>query len=174
MVRLLDKVELANLLIKEIERLSVELIAQCVDRRERIAVAESCTGGLISSFLTAKDGASTVFDSGFVTYSNESKSESLGVSSAAILKFGAVSEVVAIAMAEGAISNSSASISISVTGVAGPRGGTNLKPVGLAYIACAQKNNVAKCQKYFFTGNRRTIRLKAVRASLVQCLKNCL
>ena len=170
---LFSKMYDTNFVMEEIERLSVELMKECAERSHRIAVAESCTGGLIASFLTANDGASSVFDRGYVTYSNQAKSDSLGVKWADIVKFGAVSDVIAIALAEGVLRNSSATISIGVTGVAGPRGGSDLKPVGLVYIACAQKDNITICQKYFFSGDRQKIRLDAVRASLRQCLKTC-
>lgn len=103
----------------------------------KIATAESCTGGLISALLTSIAGSSDVFERGFVTYSNESKTEQLGVDEAVVNEFGAVSSQVAMAMAGGCLDNSNANISVAVTGIAGPDGGTDEKPVGLVYIAVA-------------------------------------
>src|ERR1700749_1858438 len=104
----------------------------------KIAAAESCTGGLIAGLLTEIPGSSDVFDRGFVTYSNEAKEQMLGVPASVIRQHGAVSEQVARAMAEGAIRNSSAQAAIAVTGIAGPGGGSEQKPVGLVHIAAAR------------------------------------
>jgi nicotinamide-nucleotide amidase len=104
-----------------------------------IATAESCTGGLIAAALTDIAGSSDVVDRGFVTYSNEAKNEMIGVPMELINQVGAVSKEVAIAMAEGALNNSRAGISIAVTGIAGPGGGSAEKPVGLVHIASARK-----------------------------------
>lgn len=103
----------------------------------QIATAESCTGGMIAASLTDIAGSSAVVDRGFVTYSNEAKAEMLGVDSAEIDRHGAVSSQVANAMAEGALARSNADIAISVTGIAGPDGGSDVKPVGLVWFACA-------------------------------------
>ncbi len=103
-----------------------------------VATAESCTGGLIAASLAAVPGASAALERGFVTYSNESKTEMLGVPAALIDTHGAVSREVAIAMAEGALAHSRANIAVAVTGVAGPDGGSEAKPVGLVHIAAAR------------------------------------
>lgn len=103
----------------------------------KVATAESCTGGLISSLLTSIAGSSNVFERGFVTYSNKSKSEQIGVDEKLIEEFGAVSSQTAMAMAAGCLDNSDANISAAVTGIAGPDGGTQDKPIGLVYIAVA-------------------------------------
>jgi nicotinamide-nucleotide amidase len=103
----------------------------------RLAVAESCTGGLVSAALTAIPGASEVFDRGFVTYSNEAKQEMLGVSSDILDSVGAVSEGTAWAMAQGALARSGADVAVAVSGVAGPGGGTEKKPVGMVVFARA-------------------------------------
>jgi nicotinamide-nucleotide amidase len=100
----------------------------------RLVTAESCTGGLIAALLTEVPGSSDVLERGFVTYSNDAKIEAIGVPSALIKEFGAVSREVAVAMATGALAHSRADIVISVTGVAGPGGGTDEKPVGLVYL----------------------------------------
>ena len=114
------------------------LLAACRERGLKLATAESCTGGLIAAILTEVPGSSDVFERGFVTYSNEAKTEMLGVSAALIEKHGAVSAEVARAMAEGALRNSRADIAVSVTGVAGPGGGTAEKPVGLVHFGAAR------------------------------------
>jgi len=103
-----------------------------------IATAESCTGGLLSACLTSVPGASSVLDRGYVTYSNAAKTEVLGVPASLIEVHGAVSEEVAIAMAEGALARSRAQITVSVTGIAGPGGGTEEKPVGLVWFGAAR------------------------------------
>ncbi|WP_108882652.1 nicotinamide-nucleotide amidohydrolase family protein [Anderseniella sp. Alg231-50] len=103
-----------------------------------LATAESCTGGLIAGLLTSIAGSSGMVDRGFITYSNEAKSEMLDVPMALIEQHGAVSEQVAREMAEGALRNSRANVSVSVTGIAGPRGATKGKPVGLVHFGCAR------------------------------------
>jgi len=117
-----------------------ELIDLCRRKTLLIAAAESCTGGLISGLLTSIPGSSDVFDSGFVTYSNRAKTRLLGVPAELISTHGAVSGEVALAMAEGALANSAASISVAVTGVAGPGGGTVSKPIGLVHLAAVRRN----------------------------------
>jgi nicotinamide-nucleotide amidase len=105
----------------------------------KIATAESCTGGLVAAAITAIPGASAVLERGFVTYSNEAKTEMLGVPAELIERRGAVSQEVALAMVEGALKNSRADIAVAVTGVAGPDGGSEQKPVGLVHIAAAKR-----------------------------------
>lgn len=102
-----------------------------------VATAESCTGGMIAAAMTDVPGSSVIVDRGFVTYSNEAKAEMLGISMDDIERHGAVSETVATSMAEGALGRSNADMTIAVTGVAGPDGGTQEKPVGLVWFACA-------------------------------------
>jgi nicotinamide-nucleotide amidase len=106
-----------------------------------LATAESCTGGLAAGLLTTIPGASDVFERGFVSYSNAAKSVQLGVPAATITAHGAVSEETARAMSEGTLINSAADIAVSVTGVAGPGGGTPSKPVGLVHVACARTHH---------------------------------
>ncbi|MEZ5691561.1 MAG: CinA family protein [Rickettsiales bacterium] len=135
------------------------------NRKLKLATAESCTGGMISSLITEISGSSDVFECGFVTYSNESKINLLGVDGEIIEKYGAVSEQTAIAMALGAINRTRADIAVSVTGIAGPSGGSKEKPVGLVYIATAKKDGT-NCIKNIFTGSRHEIRLKTVIKSI--------
>ena len=115
------------------------LIKAYAARGEMIATAESCTGGLVSALLTEIAGSSAVVDRGFVTYSNEAKQDMLGVSASLLETHGAVSEPVARAMAEGALAHSRAHVTVAITGVAGPGGGSEQKPVGLVHFACARR-----------------------------------
>ena len=120
------------------EDLAEKLLQKARGLGLKIATAESCTGGLVAAALTSIAGSSEVFERGFVTYSNEAKAEMLGVDPALIEKHGAVSKEVAIAMAEGALKHSRASLSVAVTGIAGPDGGSAEKPVGLVHFAAAK------------------------------------
>ncbi|HEV2080028.1 MAG TPA: CinA family protein [Allosphingosinicella sp.] len=108
-------------------------------RGKRIAVAESCTGGLVAAALTEIAGSSDVFEAGFVTYSNEAKIDTLGVSTDVLETFGAVSIAIAWAMAQGALAKTRADTAVAVTGIAGPGGGSDKKPVGTVVFACARR-----------------------------------
>ena len=130
------------------------------------ATAESCTGGLIIGSLTEISGSSSVVDRGFVTYSNEAKNELIGVDMAMIIEHGAVSPEVARAMAEGALARSRADAAVSVTGVAGPGGGTLEKPVGLVFMGGARKGRDTIVQKHIFPGDRSAVRQATVLAAL--------
>jgi nicotinamide-nucleotide amidase len=133
----------------------------------RIATAESCTGGLIAALLTEIAGSSEVFGRGFVTYSNKAKIDMLGVSAATLRQHGAVSEAVARVMAEGAIRNSTAQMSVAVTGIAGPGGGTDQKPVGLVHIAVARAGEPTLHRECRFGDiGRGAIRLASVETAL--------
>ncbi len=148
--------DLARLTLFEAER-----------RRLKIAAAESCTGGLLSALLTEIAGSSSVFERGFVTYSNRAKEELLGIPGDLIADMGAVSEPVARAMAEGALRASRANLAIAITGVAGPGGGTPLKPVGLVHIAAARENYGIRHKAHRFGDlGRGHVRLKSVEAAL--------
>lgn len=128
-----------------------------------VATAESCTGGLIAATLTEIAGSSAVVDRGFVTYSNEAKNEMLGVPMDLIEANGAVSEHVARAMAEGALARSRADIAVSVTGVAGPGGGTAVKPVGTVHFACARTDEVTRHSHQLFRDkDRASVRAQSV------------
>ena len=133
----------------------------------RIATAESCTGGLVSALLTEVPDSSDVLERGFVTYSNEAKHESLGVANTMLATHGAVSEPVARAMAEGALRHSHADIAVSVTGLAGPGGGTDAKPIGLVHLAAARAGGPTLHQECRFGDiGRDQVRTKAVEAAL--------
>ena len=138
------------------------LLAACRARGIRLATAESCTGGLIAAALTASAGASDVVDRGFVTYSNEAKHQMIGVPMELIEAHGAVSEEVARAMATGALERSRAGIAVSVTGLAGPGGGSVDKPVGLVCFGLARGGHAAVSDRRVFPGDRAAIRAAAV------------
>lgn len=148
----------------EIVKLAEVLLEQCRSAGLKLATAESCTGGLIAAYLTAVAGSSDVLERGFVTYSNTAKSEQLGVPVSLIATQGAVSEEVACSMAEGALAHSHANITVAVTGVAGPGGGSAEKPVGLVHIAVAAKERKTahrRCE--FGDAGRDAVRQKTVR-----------
>lgn len=131
----------------EILRRAHALVATCAGLGLRIATAESCTGGLLAGLLTEVAGSSAVFDRGFVTYSNEAKRDMLGVDADLLDLYGAVSAPVARAMAEGAIEHSRADITVAITGIAGPGGGSDEKPVGLVHFARAERNGLTITQE---------------------------
>ena len=135
-----------------------------------ITVAESCTGGLIGAAITSRAGSSAIFDRGFVTYSNDAKQEQLGVTGATLALYGAVSEQTAMEMARGALHHSKADIALSVTGIAGPDGGSDEKPVGLVYIGFADKNGNNYAKKYIFDRNREEIREKTVKSAFLTAI----
>lgn len=154
----------------------VALAATVLDKARakglRIATAESCTGGLIAGLLTENAGASEVVERGFVTYSNDAKIEVIGVPEALIAAHGAVSEPVARAMAEGAIRHARAELTVAVTGVAGPGGGTADKPVGLVHIAVARESGETLHEEHRFGDiGRSQVRMKTVEAALRLLLK---
>ncbi len=154
----------------EIERLAKQLGLQLKQKGYKLATAESCTGGGIAYVITHIAGSSDWFERGFVTYSNEAKQELLGVSSHLLATEGAVSEAVALAMAKGALANSHANISIAVTGIAGPGGGTLEKPVGTVWIAVASQQVAPQAKLLHGSGSRTHIREQAIAAALTQCL----
>ncbi|MCW5696562.1 MAG: CinA family protein [Bauldia sp.] len=144
------------------------LVRRCQAAGLRIATAESCTGGLVAAAITGINDASAVFDRGFVTYANEAKMEMLGVPAALIAEHGAVSEPVAIAMAEGALAHAPVDIAVAITGIAGPGGGTPEKPVGLVHFATARKGAPTRHMVHIFEDlGRDTIRHAATRQALL-------
>jgi nicotinamide-nucleotide amidase len=146
--------------------LAAEVLDLCRDAGLRLAVAESCTGGLIAAALTDVAGSSDVVERGFVTYADQAKTDLLGVPGALIATHGAVSEAVARAMAAGALEHSPVELSVAVTGIAGPGGATPGKPVGLVHLAAARRDRPTLHQRHVFSGDRAQVRLGAVIAAL--------
>ena len=147
------------------ETLERVVVKALIDRGLKLAVAESCTGGLLASRITDISGSSETFVVGFVTYSNQAKKEILGVDEQLLIEYGAVSEQTARAMAEGARRVSGADVAISVTGIAGPTGGTAAKPVGLVYMALSAADETIAFE-HRFSGSRMDIKQRASQAAL--------
>ena len=141
----------------KINKQSEELLKICKLNKISVTTAESCTGGMLASSIVSINGSSSIFKSGIVTYSNESKAKFLKIPLKLINENGAVSETIAFQMAKNVLSIMNSSLSIAVTGIAGPSGGSNDKPVGLVWIAIGTKENVIT-KKYLFQGNRLKIR----------------
>jgi nicotinamide-nucleotide amidase len=156
---------MASSFYQKLEDQSLLLYTLCLKTRAILAIAESCTGGIITSSLTSIPGSSKIFDRGFITYSNQSKIDLLNISPFILEKFGAVSHEVALAMAEGALKQSTASHALAITGIAGPEGGTEEKPIGTVHIALAYANLLTS-NLYQFTGNRQEIRFQAALESI--------
>ncbi len=136
-----------------------------------LATAESCTGGLIAELITAIPGSSTWFERGFVTYTNLAKQEMLGVQKTTLEQYGAVSEQTVIEMALGAIKHSHAQLSIAVTGIAGPDGGSELKPVGTVCFAWVKANKICLAKTHQFSGDRIAIRQQAAEFAMTELIK---
>ena len=145
----------------------VEILTNELNRHGlMLTTAESCTGGMIAAAITERAGSSSVFERGFVTYSNTSKEELLSVSREILEKHGAVSEETAIAMIHGALANSKADLALSITGIAGPSGGSHDKPVGLVYIGWGCRDKMPITARHIFSGNRAHVRLQAAETAL--------
>ncbi len=142
------------------------ILDACIAQGVTVATVESCTGGLLSATITELPGSSRMFTHGFVTYANEAKTEMVGVPAELIETHGAVSEQVARAMAEGGIKTSRATLAISITGIAGPDGGSAEKPVGTVHFALAMEGQATLHQHKVFQGDRNVIRMAAVDAAL--------
>ncbi len=149
-----------------------QVVLKLKEKNWHVSTAESCTGGLISGTLVNVSGASEVFGEGYVTYSNEAKHKLLGVSLETLKEYGAVSSQVAEQMAKGAMEAAGAQASVAVTGIAGPDGGTPLKPVGLVYIGCCAEGRIS-VKEYHFKGSRQEVRQQTVEAAL-KLLLECL
>jgi nicotinamide-nucleotide amidase len=151
----LCRAKLAEYLVSEDRQLVEQVcVARLVERKEWVATAESCTGGFIAHRLTNVSGASGVFAQGFVTYANDAKTQHLRVPAPLLEQFGAVSEQVAAAMAKGCLETTGADHAIAVTGIAGPTGGSEEKPVGTVFIALASKGRETEVRKRRFMGER--------------------
>lgn len=147
---------------EDLEPLAAEVLEACRARGWRVGTAESCTGGLIAASLTAVPGSSSVVERGFVTYSNEAKVGAIGVDPGLIVRHGAVSAEVARAMARGVLAHAFADLSLSVTGIAGPGGGSDDKPVGLVYFATAVRGGAVRAvRQEFGAQGRAAVRLAA-------------
>lgn len=150
---------------------TVQAVARALlEKQYRLAAAESCTGGWIAKCCTDLAGSSAWFECGFVTYSNEAKQQMLGVSAALLEAEGAVSEAVADGMARGALANSSAEVALAVTGIAGPDGGTEQKPVGTVWFGWAVANGAVWTERAQFPGGRDAVR----RYSVIHALQGLL
>jgi nicotinamide-nucleotide amidase len=150
----------------EIVALAQSLLDTCRARNWRLATAESCTGGLVAGALTAIAGSSDVVERGFVTYSNEAKSELLGVPPETIAAHGAVSAETAAAMARGAVARAPVDLAISVTGIAGPGGATPTKPIGLVLFGLARRDGTCRTECRIFPGDRTAVRRAALKVAL--------
>ncbi len=151
---------------RELAELS-RLLGQALSARGwMLATAESCSGGLLAGVVTATPGSSIWFERGFVTYSNASKTELLGVEPATLARYGAVSEETAREMADGAIARSHADVAMAITGIAGPDGGSASKPVGTVWLAWRQRHGNGGAQTHCFSGDRETVRHCVVTAAL--------
>lgn len=151
---------------RSLQSLAARLGARLVTTGGMAACAESCTGGWIAKVLTDVAGSSAWFDRGLVTYSNQAKQELLGVPEAVLVEQGAVSEPVVRQMAEGLLARSSASLTVAVSGVAGPGGGSDDKPVGTVWLAWAAADRETRAERHRFTGDRESVRRQSVARAL--------
>jgi len=154
----------------EFEELALKIGSELKSRGLMFATAESCTGGWVGQVITSVPGSSHWYDRGFIAYTNQSKRELLSVSTDVLARSGAVSEKTARAMADGALQNSRAQVSLAVTGIAGPGGGTTEKPVGLVCFAWASHDRDTVSSQLQFSGNRESVRRQAVEAALTGLL----
>ncbi len=137
------------------------LIQKLTASNQTLSTVESCTGGLLFGYLTAVPGASAVLERGFITYSDQSKQEMVGVTENTLAAFGAVSQQTAEEMAKGGCQIARTDLSISLTGIAGPSGGSAEKPVGLVWISAFRKDGIQQTERHLFTGDRQQIRMLA-------------
>ena len=151
---------------KNLLKCASEMIEACRANHLMVATVESCTGGLVAGSITSVSGSSDVLDRSFVTYSNEAKNELVDVPMEFIEKYGAVSAEVAEAMARGGIAHSNAQIAVSITGIAGPGGGTKSKPVGLVHFGCLRKGGRLSLHRKIISGNRDGVRETSVLIAL--------
>lgn len=156
---------------KALEHLAAQIVDRMTARALMLATAESCTGGWVSKLITDIAGSSAVLDRGFVTYSNEAKQEMLGVPAEILDAYGAVSAETVTAMALGSIERSRADIALAISGIAGPGGGSEEKPVGTVYIAWADRSD-ARVERALFDGDRDSVRRQAVGRALQGVLES--
>ena len=153
------------------KKLANKVVQKLIKKKLKVSFAESCTGGLLSSSVTSISGSSKVFNLGFVTYSNKAKVNILKVPYNVIKKYGAVSEECCLSMVKNLSKISKANISVSITGIAGPKGGTKLKPVGLVYIGIKKGNKIKIKEKKFKSKNRNKIQALTTKESLNEILQ---
>jgi len=154
-----------------IEKLATQLGHQLKQKKFRLATVESCTGGGLSYWITSVAGSSTWFERGFVTYTGQAKIDLVGVKSQTLATHGEVSEATAKEMAEGGLQHSTADICIAITGIAGPDGGSEQKPVGTVWIAWAFRLQPTIVEAYYFAGDRQNIRMQSMEAALSKLLE---
>ena len=147
------------------------LIQKLTASNQTLSTVESCTGGLLFGYLTAVPGASAVLERGFITYSNQAKQEMVGVTKNTLAAFGAVSQQTAEEMAKGGCQIARTDLSISLTGIAGPSGGSAEKPVGLVWISAFRKDGIQQTERHLFTGNRQRIRILACTHAISMLLR---
>lgn len=158
-----------------LERLGRRVARQLRDQQDRVVTAESCTGGFLAKCLTDLPGSSDYFDRGWVSYSNAAKQELLGVGAGTLMRHGAVSRAVAVAMARGALRASRATVAVAVTGIAGPTGATPGKPVGTVFIAWGRRVGRGlrvEAGQYRFGGDRDAVRRRTVAKALQGLLRS--
>ena len=153
------------------KNLSNKVVQKLIKKKLKVSFAESCTGGLLSSSITSISGSSKIFNLGLVTYSNKAKMDILKVPKKIINKYGAVSKECCLSMVKNLSKISKANISISITGIAGPNGGTKLKPVGLVYIGIKKGNKISIKEKKFGSKNRKTIQVLTSKEALKDVLQ---
>lgn len=146
--------------------LAETVLTRCRARQLMIGIAESCTGGLVTAALTDIPGSSDVVDRGFITYSDRAKAEMLGVPAPLIVAHGAVSAETAAAMAQGVLAKSKVDLAVSVTGIAGPGGGSAAKPVGLVWFGVVRRGGEPRVERHVFAGGRAAVRAAATRRAL--------
>ncbi|SIT65840.1 nicotinamide-nucleotide amidase [Ectothiorhodosinus mongolicus] len=151
--------------------LAQKLAKQLQDNQQMLVTAESCTGGWLAKIVTDLPGSSNWYDSGFVTYSNHAKQQALGVSAELIAEHGAVSQAVVEAMVSGALKNSQAEVAAAVSGIAGPGGGSESKPVGTVCLAVGLRDQPPVARQEHFSGDREAIRYAAIKVLLQELLR---
>ena len=161
-----------NISDASLKEVTTQLADTLLNRDKTLVTAESCTGGWVAKCCTDLAGSSAWFDRGFVTYSNEAKQQQLGVGKITLEKNGAVSQAVVEEMASGALMHSLADISVAITGIAGPGGGSEQKPVGTVWIGWGHRDEAVKSHCFQFDGDRETIRRQAVFEALNGIIKN--
>jgi nicotinamide-nucleotide amidase len=151
---------------ESLRQLADRLSEHCISQGHMLMTAESCTGGWVAKICTDLPGSSRWFEQGFVTYSNRAKQTMLGVSAETLSEHGAVSEAVVCQMTVGALERGNGDLAVAISGIAGPGGGTRLKPLGTVWIAWQQQGRDANARCFHFTGDRNTVRFRAVETAL--------